>query len=429
MPVMNAGVALVTGVVGLVFGVGIGWWLPRGGEPVVEVVESPAGVAAVAGVDVGEPGWGRGYVEMFGDGVARAAEGVEVALSELDGLDGARDRRAFLRGMFGQLALTMSAAEVLEVAAGLEGDDRRAALWATVGAWTEGRSDEHPMVEGWVQRFGVEAGLAMGLAYDEGVTAEIGDAWAEAFGESTGAGVLLGTLAAVRVAEDFDAAMKYGEGLDGWEREVFLRTMTESWSESDPEAAWAFVRDNVDETNTVMPERVGAGVIERWAQKDFVAAEAAFGELTGAEERRLAAGSLAKAKAGAEGTVAGVEWAQGLADAGERESALAAVAETAPQGIGVALMLEDGFLKVGAVVEGGPAARNGELREGDRIVEVDPGNGEFEGVYGQGLPKGIELIKGEAGSTLRLRVLREVDGGGFEDRVIEMQREQLLLGG
>ena len=73
--------------------------------------------------------------------------------------------------------------------------------------------------------------------------------------------------------------------------------------------------------------------------------------------------------------------------------------------------------------------RSGQLQEGDRIVEVDSGTGEFQNVYGERLEQTLNLIRGESGSTVRLRVVRDDGSGTFIPRIVEITREQIVLEG
>ena len=58
------------------------------------------------------------------------------------------------------------------------------------------------------------------------------------------------------------------------------------------------------------------------------------------------------------------------------------------------------------------------------------GTGQFQSIYGREIKNAVELIRGEAGSTLRLRVVRASDQTSeLQEQVIEIQREQIILKG
>ncbi len=75
-------------------------------------------------------------------------------------------------------------------------------------------------------------------------------------------------------------------------------------------------------------------------------------------------------------------------------------------GIGATLESEDGYCKVHDVVAGGPAARGGLLKSGDRIVGVAQGsNKEFTDLVNMPLPQAVDLIRGAKGTTVKLSII------------------------
>jgi len=76
------------------------------------------------------------------------------------------------------------------------------------------------------------------------------------------------------------------------------------------------------------------------------------------------------------------------------------------EGIGAQLQREDEFTKITRLIPGGPAKLAGELKASDRIIGVAQGiKGEMIDVIGWRLDEVVELIRGKAGSTVRLSVL------------------------
>lgn len=75
------------------------------------------------------------------------------------------------------------------------------------------------------------------------------------------------------------------------------------------------------------------------------------------------------------------------------------------QGIGATLGTEDGYTIVRDIVEGGAAHAQGDLKVGDRIIAVDQhADGKWTDIVEMKLTKVVRLIRGQAGTKLRLRV-------------------------
>jgi hypothetical protein len=92
-------------------------------------------------------------------------------------------------------------------------------------------------------------------------------------------------------------------------------------------------------------------------------------------------------------------------------------------GIGVAIEAEDGAYIVRDVIPDSPAAEEGKLKKGDRLIGVktDDETVEFEG---KELVEVVKLIRGKAGTEIRLVVRPE---GADEDRVVALTRRELKL--
>jgi carboxyl-terminal processing protease len=97
-------------------------------------------------------------------------------------------------------------------------------------------------------------------------------------------------------------------------------------------------------------------------------------------------------------------------------------------GIGATLQIQDEYVAVINVIEGGPAAIDGTLRPKDRIIGVGQGeDGEIVDVVGWRLDEVVDMIRGPGGSTVRLQVL---PAGGAPDsapRVIPLVRNKVKL--
>lgn len=81
------------------------------------------------------------------------------------------------------------------------------------------------------------------------------------------------------------------------------------------------------------------------------------------------------------------------------------------EGIGATLQEVDGYITVQALIAGGAAQRDGNLKVGDKIIAVDPGDGQGTvDVIDMELGKAVRLIRGKKGTRVVLEVLRSEDG-------------------
>lgn len=96
-------------------------------------------------------------------------------------------------------------------------------------------------------------------------------------------------------------------------------------------------------------------------------------------------------------------------------------------GVGAVLRSDDGFARVMEVVPGGPADRDGRLKENDRIAAVAQGNGEFEDVVDMKLDKVVEKIRGKKGSVVRLQVIPGDAPDPSKRHIVEITRDEVKL--
>jgi carboxyl-terminal processing protease len=97
-------------------------------------------------------------------------------------------------------------------------------------------------------------------------------------------------------------------------------------------------------------------------------------------------------------------------------------------GVGATLQLQDEYVSVINVIEGGPAALDGTLKPKDRIVGVGQGDeGEIVDVVGWRLDEVVDLIRGPGGSTVRLQVLPGGAAPGSPHTVISLVRDKVKL--
>ncbi len=93
-------------------------------------------------------------------------------------------------------------------------------------------------------------------------------------------------------------------------------------------------------------------------------------------------------------------------------------------GIGAQLKEDDGKIKIASLVTGGPAWKNGDLKENDEIIAVAQGTQAPVDVTGYSVSDAVKLIRGaEKGTEVRLTVKR-MDGS---TKVISLLRDDIKL--
>lgn len=98
------------------------------------------------------------------------------------------------------------------------------------------------------------------------------------------------------------------------------------------------------------------------------------------------------------------------------------------EGIGASLQLIDDIVTVMNVIEGGPAAVSGNLKQNDRIIGVGQGReGAFTDVIGWRIDDVVQLIRGKGGTFVRLQILPAGAAPGSPDKVLEFQRNKVTL--
>ena len=97
-------------------------------------------------------------------------------------------------------------------------------------------------------------------------------------------------------------------------------------------------------------------------------------------------------------------------------------------GIGASLTLNDDYVTIMNVLEGGPAAVAGTLKINDRITAVGEGHdGALKDVIGWRLDDVVQLIRGKAGTTVRLQVLPAGAAPGTPEKTLEFTRNKVTL--
>jgi carboxyl-terminal processing protease len=98
------------------------------------------------------------------------------------------------------------------------------------------------------------------------------------------------------------------------------------------------------------------------------------------------------------------------------------------EGIGASLQLIDTYVTVMNVIPGGPAAAAGSLKPSDRITGVGQGPaGPITDVVGWRLDDVVQLIRGKAGTNVRLQVLPAGAAPGSKEKVLQFVRNKVTL--
>ena len=96
-------------------------------------------------------------------------------------------------------------------------------------------------------------------------------------------------------------------------------------------------------------------------------------------------------------------------------------------GIGATLQSVDGYCRIRDLVPGGPAARSGQLKVGDRVVAVGQGAGkEPADLVDLPLPQAVELIRGPKGSEVTLIVIPD-GADGSARKTVTIRRDEIHL--
>src|SRR5262245_2231696 len=97
-------------------------------------------------------------------------------------------------------------------------------------------------------------------------------------------------------------------------------------------------------------------------------------------------------------------------------------------GIGASLQLVDDYVTIMNVIEGGPAAVAGTLSVKDRITGVGQGKeGPVTDVLGWRIDDVVQLIRGRAGTQVRLQVLPAGAAPGTPEKTLEFTRNKVTL--
>jgi len=97
-------------------------------------------------------------------------------------------------------------------------------------------------------------------------------------------------------------------------------------------------------------------------------------------------------------------------------------------GIGASLQVVDDYVTIMNIIDGGPAAVAGTLKTNDRITAVGQGHeGVLTDVIGWRLDDVVQLIRGKAGTNVRLQILAGGAAPGSPEKTLEFTRNKITL--
>jgi carboxyl-terminal processing protease len=98
------------------------------------------------------------------------------------------------------------------------------------------------------------------------------------------------------------------------------------------------------------------------------------------------------------------------------------------EGIGAQLQRQDDVVVIREIIAGGPAAMDGTLQPGDRIVGVGQGrDGAIEDVIGWRIDDVVAKIRGKPATQVRLEFIAAADGVNGKHRVLVLDRAKVRL--
>lgn len=97
------------------------------------------------------------------------------------------------------------------------------------------------------------------------------------------------------------------------------------------------------------------------------------------------------------------------------------------EGIGAVLQADDVYTKIRRIVEAGPADKSGEIAVEDKIIAVGQGKESMVDVVGWRLDDVVDLIRGDAGSVVRLEIEPANSSVAGKTKIVSIVREQVKL--
>jgi hypothetical protein len=186
------------------------------------------------------------------------------------------------------------------------------------------------------------------------------------------------------------AALWAVELTDGQGRLALLSSAAANLVDTDPSGAFGLGQHLHEKEQRTFTETL----LESWAQKD---------------------------------TQAALQWVNQLPDPTYRDLALQSIRQVAPVGIGAAVGVREGYPVILDLVPEGPAARNGQLEKGDRIVALAQEGSTPIDTRGLSLEAVVNMIRGAPGTRLQLQVEASGSAPGGPPRAVWISREQVTF--
>ncbi len=361
-------------------------------------------------------------------GISLAEKDPEAAFRALAELAPGADRNAMIRGIFEVLARKDAAQAIAYAKQTQPGMEREAALTTLLDRWKGGPADDSlPLSRARrIATEGLDAGLGAELLQGDSPQPDLAVLWAQELTARQGKIELLGSAAAVQVKTDPALAASYGSELEGKERLAFNDQLVSSWAQTQPEAAWQWssALDDPDART-----KAQYATIETQSNADPAGAAARLALLPDGTQRAETLRDVATNYAN-KNTDAALAWAQTLPPA-DAAVAGGAISSVTPVGVGVMLSQDnEGYPLVASVVPNFGAAQSGMIHEGDRIVGVSQGNGQFVDVQQLDIGQVTNLVRGSAGSLVQLQIAPALPGGSYgAPTVVPVIRQLIKHGG
>jgi len=98
------------------------------------------------------------------------------------------------------------------------------------------------------------------------------------------------------------------------------------------------------------------------------------------------------------------------------------------EGIGATLVSENEYIKIASLTKGGPAEKSKAINPNDRIVAVAQGKtGEFVDIIGWRTDEAVQLIRGQKGTVVRLKILAANTSTTSVPKMVELVRDKINL--
>jgi hypothetical protein len=362
-------------------------------------------------------------------GYEAARINLDEALKQIESLP-VPERMGFTTGIFSFVARNYTPADALKIYQRVGEPFRPNALRALVGEWIYTRSplpedQRHIRREGILSLSGSRVGLEIELTSmlaSARPDAELASAWLDAFSNHSSRSEMFSSLSRHLGDQNPDSLLARTEGWTAWEKERAVRHVLADWSYQSPKDAWQWYQANRGRFD----EDLSSSIFAPWASSDPEAVKGLLTSISDPAQRKVAIDAIGKVLA-EKNTDDAVAWANAFENAADRQEAQRAIYEGAPRGIGAVLKIENGFPTIRGIVPDSPLDGTGVL-PGDQLLELREANGANHALYGKDLATTISLIRGEAGSQVTLRILRQNQTSGqLEEHLVPVTRGQLYL--